>query len=145
MTAAEFEYGQMGGESAPIKVLRFAIFRAPVSTNAMYYRRSLNGKGKGLSLTREAVEFKDAVRSHALAAKLRSDWPMPDAVKHVAVKIVVWNTKHDCSAAEKLCLDGMEGVIYANDKVAHPRVNDINADGDGRPRVEITVELLRAV
>ena len=151
MTAAQFEYGQMGGEAAPRKVLRFSIFRAPVSTNAQYKRvtftRMVKGKLKTINTlgnSKEAEDFKAAVRAHALAARMRSDWPVPDAVKHVAVKIVVFNTRHDCSAAEKLCLDGMQGVIYANDKVAHPRLNDIDSD-DGKPRVEITVELLRAV
>jgi hypothetical protein len=31
---------------------------------------------------------------------------------------------------------------YANDKVAHPRLNDIAKDG-GKPRVEVTVELIQ--
>jgi len=46
-------------------------------------------------------------------------------------------------AAEKLTLDGMQGVIYANDRVAHLRINDIGSDA-GKPRVEVTVESLRA-
>jgi len=83
------------------------------------------------------------VRDYALAARSRSRWPVPDAVKHCAVTIVLWNTRHDCLAAEKLTLDGMQGVIYANDRVAHLRINDIGSDA-GKPRVEVTVESLRA-
>lgn len=149
MTAAEFEYGQMGGEAlASGSVLRFTVFRTPVSTNHQYKRVTFyrNGKQiKALANSPEAEDFKRAVRGHALAARMRTSWPRPEAVKHVAVTIVVFNCpRHDCSAAEKLTLDGMEGVVYDNDKVAHPRTNDIGSDA-GKPRVEVTVELLRAV
>jgi hypothetical protein len=133
------------------QVLRFSVFRAPVSTNAQYKRvsftRMVKGKMKtinALGNSKEADDFKAAVRAHAMVAVRRQDWPQPDAVKHVAVKIVVFNTKHDCSASEKLVLDGMEHVVYHNDRVAHPRTNDIGSD-DGPVRVEVTVELLRAV
>lgn len=150
MTAAQFEYAQMGGEPAR-QVLRFAIFRPPVSTNEQYKRVTFKRRVKGvlktvnaLANSDEAEAYKKAVRNYALAARMRSSWPLPEAVKHVAVKIVVFNTKHDCSAAEKLTLDGMQGVLYANDKVAHPRINDIASDA-GAPRVEVTVELLRSI
>jgi hypothetical protein len=150
VTATQFEYGDM--RSDPVrKLLRFAVYRAPVSTNAQYKRvsftRMVKGKPKVINTignSAEAEAFKAAVHAHAMVAVRRQDWPQPDAVKHVAVRIVVFNTKHDCSAAEKLCLDGMEHVVYHNDKVAHPRTNDIGSD-DGPVRVEVTVELLRAV
>jgi hypothetical protein len=150
VTAVQFEYGDM--RSDPVRqVLRFAVFRPPVSTNAQYkrvtFKKYVNGKLKtinSIANSAEAEDFKAAVRAHAMVAVRRQDWPQPDAVKHVAVKIVVFNTKHDCSAAEKLCLDGMEHVVYHNDRVAHPRTNDIGSD-DGPVRVEVTVELLRAV
>jgi hypothetical protein len=132
-------------------ILHFCVWRPPVSTNAQYKRVTFQRRVKGkiqtvnaLSNSAEAADFKDAVRAHAIVATQRAAWPKPEIVQHVAVKIVVWNTKHDCSAAEKLCLDGMEGVVYANDRVAHPRLNDIDSDG-GKPRVEIVVELLRAL
>ena len=123
------------------KRLCFTVLRAPVSTNAMYIRRDLSHGGKGLTVTKAARDFKEAVRSHAYAAARSCNWPKPEKVKRVAVAIVVYNTRHDCSAAEKLVCDGMEGVAYANDKVAHPRINDIAKD-DGPQRVEVAVELL---
>jgi hypothetical protein len=145
VTAAQFEYQQMGGEVR--QTLHFTVWRPFVSTNHQYtivtYRK--NGKSiHRLANTKEADAFKKAVRDHALAARMRSKWPLPDAVKHVAVKIVVFNTGHDCAAADKLVCDGMEGVLYARDKVAHPRLSDIASDA-GKPRVEVTVELLRSV
>jgi hypothetical protein len=147
VTASAFVHQEMGGAQAH-KTLRFTIFRPPVSTNHQYKRVTFyrNGKQvKALANSVQAEAFKYAVRAHALNAALICDWPRPEAVKHVAVTIVVFNCpRHDCSAAEKLTLDGMEGVVYENDKVAHPRTNDIASD-DGKPRVEVTVELLRAV
>lgn len=123
------------------QTLHFAINRPPVSTNAQYGKRS--GPGKGFYNNKEAKEFKEAVHSAAFAACLQQGWPKADEVEQVGVSIIVWGTKHDCSAADKLVCDGMEGVVYKNDKVAHPRTNDIVPEWKGPPRVEVTVTLLK--
>jgi hypothetical protein len=125
------------------RTLRFSVPRAPVSTNQMYLRRNLSGGGKGLMLSEKAKTFKASVRDHGTAAYIsaRHFWPLPEKVKQAELSIVVWNTRHDCSAAEKLVADALEGIFYKNDRAVHPRHNDIGNDG-GEPRVEITLEIL---
>jgi Holliday junction resolvase RusA-like endonuclease len=121
--------------------LTFTVPRKPVSTNQMYVRRSLKNGGKGLMLSKNALDFKDAVHIAAWFASKVEGWPKIGRVKRVSLSITVWNTRHDCSAAEKLVADALEGVLYVNDKAAAPRLNAIGRDA-GEPRVEITVELL---
>jgi len=122
------------------KTLRFTVNRPPVSTNKAY----ATTRSGGFYTSKEAKEFKEAVKEAAALAKhnMCRTWPKIEDVKQVYVEIVTFNTKHDCSAAEKFVLDAMEGVVYKNDKVAHPRFNDIAQD-KGLKRVEVMVELLK--
>lgn len=118
--------------------LQFVIHRSPISTNDMYGV----GKGKRIYTKPEVKEFKEAVKQIAWIEAKKEGWPKPENVEQVYLSIIVYNTKHDCSAAEKLVADALEGVLYKNDKVAHPRFNDISNDG-GVPRIEVEVELLK--
>jgi hypothetical protein len=76
-----------------------------------------------------------------MLAVRKQGWPPLAKVEQVHLSIVVWNTKHDCSACEKPIADALEGIVYKNDRVAKPRFNDAQSDG-GDPRVEITVTLM---
>lgn len=121
--------------------LRFTVYARPVSTNHMYYRRRL-GRGKGLGRTEEATDFKNAAAASARIAHFGLRWPKANNVAQVALAIVVMNCGHDCSGSEKLVADALEGVVYDDDRVAHPRLNDFDYD-DGPVRVEVEVRLLR--
>lgn len=146
MTAAQFEHGEMA--SGP-QTLSIFVPRKPVSVNQAYCRAKFSasrgaGGGKGLVLTKAGREFKDAVRSHALAAKLRQGWPPPERVREVALTITTFNTRHDADSAVKLTADALQGVIYPNDRVVS-RITAQKGSDAGKARVEICVELLRAV
>ena len=117
--------------------LKFAIDRAPVSTNAAYLR----GQGRRLYMSAEAKEFKQALASVALAASIRSGWPKP-SLHPCSVSIVVYNTRHDVDGVAKLILDSMEGIVYANDRCITRAEFAREKDATKKPRVEISVTLL---
>lgn len=136
--------------SEPVQqLLRFTVFRKPVSVNEAYVRAKFSsnrgaGGGRGLVLSAAGREYKEACRAHAKVAATREGWPIPDRVKSVALLLVAWNTKHDVDAPIKLTLDALEGVVYVKDSVVQRVTCGKNSDA-GKPRVEVTVELLRSV
>jgi Holliday junction resolvase RusA-like endonuclease len=85
-----------------------------------------------------------AVRSHAIATKVLQEWPAPDRVLEVALRIKTWSTRHDVDAAIKLTTDSPQGILFANDRVVSAITASKGKDG-GKPRVEVVVELLRTV
>lgn len=124
------------------------VLHKPVSVNQAYGRAKFSsargkGGGKGLFLTAAGRSFKYAIRSHAIAAKIRQEWPRPELVLEVALRIRTMNTRHDSDAPIKLVQDSLEGILYANDRVVSS-VTASKGKDDGKPRVEIFVELLRA-
>jgi Holliday junction resolvase RusA-like endonuclease len=124
--------------------LRFFVNRPPVSTNAMYKRRNMAGGGKGLMLSSEARDFKDAVSASAMSARSICRWwpKWPESVKDVSIEITVYNTKHDVDAPCKLVMDGMEGIVYKNDKCVSSVTAKKEKSADAFPRVEVKVTLL---
>ena len=123
-----------------IKPLQFTVNRPPVSTNKKY----ATTKSGGFYVKKESKEFQQAVKDAAFAAvQKHGSWPKPEDVKQVYLEIIVFNTRHDCSAAEKDVADALEGIVYKNDKVAHPRFNEISSDG-GLKRVQVMVKLLES-
>lgn len=119
-------------------ILRFTIPRKPCGVNAAYGKR--NGPGKGLYLTPEGRDYKDAVKCYAMLAVRGSGWPAPKAVKRCAVDITTWNTKHDVDSASKFTIDSLQGVLFDNDRVVWKIAMKKDNDG-GKPRVEVEVEI----
>jgi Holliday junction resolvase RusA-like endonuclease len=117
----------------------FVVPRRPVSVNASY------GLGKRSTFigTKELKEYKQAVADNALAGRPRN-WPKLESIKRVYVEILVWNTAHDIDAPCKASLDGMEGILYTNDRVVRGKGALVlgNENDGGEPRVEIRVEVL---
>jgi Holliday junction resolvase RusA-like endonuclease len=130
--------------------LSIVVLHKPVSVNQAYGRAKFSaargkGGGKGLFLTKVGREFKDAIRSHALAARMRQEWPKPEHVLDVAVAIRSMNCpRHDADSPCKLVLDSLQRIVYENDRVVS-RVTASKGKDGGKPRVEIVVELLRAL
>lgn len=91
-----------------------------------------------------ANDFIAALRRVAVRARDASDWPRDLlAPRRVRVTAQACGSRHDAACCDEVCLlDGLQQILYANDRVA---INGETRPSDPRDkpaRVEITVELL---
>ena len=118
-----------------ITAVTFTVARPPVSTNRAY--RTLRDK-PGMYISREGKDFAHAVRSEALAAKMKARWT--HSGEPVEVRIEAWNYRGDVDGIIKPILDAMQGVLYENDRSVL-RVTASKESDAGKPRTVVFVRL----
>jgi hypothetical protein len=125
-----------------IAVVTFTV-RDPVSVNAAYARS--RGAGGDRHLTRAGREFKQRVAAEAIVARQEAGWPPAVTVNHARVSYELFDYRGDTDGPCKLAKDALEGILYANDRVAEdgPHRRPVK-DGLGK-RIVMTVEVLAVV
>lgn len=114
--------------------------RDPVGINA-YYKR---GAGRRLYASAAGKSFKARIAAGALYARsLLGTWTQDlDSVRRARVSYQLYNSRLDTDAPRKIIRDALEGVLYANDKIAEDGPAPLSIKDDLGKRVVITVELL---
>jgi Holliday junction resolvase RusA-like endonuclease len=122
-------------EEAGAMNIRFSVPVKPIGVNETY-RVVRFGKRAGLTKTREAKSYQDAIRVYARRA-MRRQRPEGRPVEAL-LRFAFRTSRSDIDGPIKSTLDAMNGIVYLDDAQIQRLTIDRAIDRD-RPRVEILV------
>ncbi len=143
------QYGTGGNESARLRSrplhgdqdrqleaaqVHFEIPGPPVGKNRRHHKTK--------RLTDEAREYLARIKNIGFAAAIIARWRCVSEPRCLELEVITYNTKHDHDAALPIICDGLEGVIYENDRSIKRSVVGVESD-QGPARVAVTVRRLR--
>jgi crossover junction endodeoxyribonuclease RusA len=120
------------------KVLRFSL-PIPTSVNAMYFtnrkgQKRLTSQAEKYSLVSRA-KLREIVEDQRWTIRTGSEWIYVDMTYYFPDRRI-----RDASNCLKLLMDVMQGIVYANDFYALPRIQSVELDKQN-PRVEIRISM----